>query len=235
MASPYENQLRPKAEDYIQTLAQSGITGTIGRFFQYHVKIAITQNNTPLGHVNLYYSPKKGSFKIATNEVHVDADTLVSILERCWEGEVAPTFEMMAETPNDRHHIYVDGSFMSGRVGYGAVIVKGDAIFDELSGPVRNTAMHSMRQVGGEIMAVQHALEWCQQHNVTEVDIFYDYAGVENWVTGRWQAKNEFTQAYVAFVQESGIHVYWHKVKSHSGDYWNDRADELAKQGTEKY
>jgi ribonuclease HI len=65
------------------------------------------------------------------------------------------------------------------------------------------------------------------------VDIFYDYAGVENWATKRWQAKNEFTQAYAAFVRESGIRVYWHKVKSHSGDYWNDRADELAKQGTD--
>lgn len=232
MPHKYEKELRPKAEEYITTLAQSNITGTIGRFFQYHVKIAIAQNGTPLGHINLYYSPKKGSFKIATNEVQVDTDRLVPILEQCWRGEAAPAFEIQETTESDRHHIYVDGSFMGGQVGYGAVIVKNGVMLDELLGSVKNTAMYSMRQVGGEIMAVQYALEWCRQHNVTDVDIFYDYAGVENWATKRWQAKNEFTQAYAAFVQESGIRVYWHKVKSHSGDYWNDRADELAKQGT---
>jgi ribonuclease HI len=233
MAPKYENELRPKAKEYIAILARSGISGTIGRFFQYHVKIAIAQNDIPLGHVNLYYSPKKQSFKIATNEVQVDADRLVPILERCWVGEAAPVFAMQEHTESDRHHIYVDGSFMGGRIGYGAVIVKDGVMVDELSGSVKNKAMHSMRQVGGEIMAVQYALEWCRQHDVAEVDIFYDYAGVENWPTKRWQAKNEFTQAYATFVQESDIRVYWHKVKSHSGDYWNDRADELAKQGTD--
>jgi len=233
MPSKFEKPLRSRAEDYIGVLAQSGITGTIGRFFQYHVKIALTHNDTRLGHVNVYYSPKKRRFKIATNEVQVDAERLVPILERCWEGDAAPAFDMQTETDVDRHHIYVDGSYMHGRVGYGAAIVKDDVLVDELSGPITNKAMHSMRQVGGEIMAVQYALEWCRRHDVTDVDVFYDYAGVENWPTKRWQAKNEFTQAYAAFVQECGIRVHWHKVKSHSGDTWNDRADELAKQGTE--
>ena len=80
-------------------------------------------------------------------------------------------------------------------------------------------------------MAVQHGLSWCQEHGVEAVDVFFDYAGIENWATGRWQAKNEFTQVYARFVQMCDIIIRWHKVKSHSGNYWNDRADELAKQG----
>ena len=45
MASKYERELRPKAEQYIAALSQCGICGTIGRFFQYHVKI---DTDTPL-------------------------------------------------------------------------------------------------------------------------------------------------------------------------------------------
>lgn len=229
----YKSELRSRAQEYIDALAECGITGAIGRFFQYHVKVALSQDDTPLGHVNVYYSPKKRRFKITTNEVQADADRLIPVLEQCWDGKPAESFELEDADAGDRYHIYVDGSYMHGRVGYGAAIVKNDALVDELSGPVTNTAMHSMRQVGGEIMAVQHALEWCQQHDVADVDIFYDYAGVENWPTKRWQAKNEFTQAYAKYVQECGVRVYWHKVKSHSGDVWNDHADELAKQGTD--
>lgn len=232
MASKYKEQLRPKAKDYIQRLGQCGIIGKIDRFFQYHVKIAISQEETLLGNINLYYSPKKQTFKIATNEVLANTSSLIPILERCWRGEDAPVLERDERIMNNGYHLYVDGSFLNDRVGYGGVIVKQDTVVDELCGTVENPAMHSMRQVGGEIMAVQKALEWCRQHDVKDVDIFYDYAGVEHWVTGSWRAKNEFTQAYAAFVRGCGIQIRWHKIKSHSGDRWNDRADELAKEGT---
>jgi ribonuclease HI len=233
MASKYERKLRPKAEHYVEALSQCGICGTIGRFFQYHVKIAISQEHTPLGTVNLYYSPKKQTFKITTNEVLVEPETLVPLLERCWQGESAPIFQLSDNPPSDGYQLYVDGSFLNGRVGYGVVIVKQEIMLDELYGQVKDAAMQSMRQVGGEIMAVQYGLSWCQDHAVEAVGVFYDYVGIENWATGRWQAKNEFTQAYARFVQTCDIVIRWHKVKSHSGDYWNDRADELAKQGTD--
>lgn len=232
MASKYEYQLRCKAKEYIQSLKKCDITGKIDRFYQYHVKIAITQRQTSLGYVNLYYSPKKQTFKIATNEVLVETTTLIPILERCWQDDDAPVFVSEDAVSDDTHHLYVDGSFLDGRAGYGAVIVKQDIMIDELRGTVENADMLSMRQVGGEIMAVQKALEWCQKHAVQTVDIFYDYAGIEHWVTGTWQAKNEFTRAYAGWVNSCGIAIRWHKVKSHSGDRWNDRADELAKQGT---
>jgi ribonuclease HI len=101
----------------------------------------------------------------------------------------------------------------------------------ELSGPVEEEGLQGMRQVGGEIHAIYKAMEWCQEHSVEEVEGFYDYAGLEKWATGEWQAKNPATQAYAKFMRECPVSIRWRKVESHTGDRWNDRADQLAKRG----
>ena len=130
------------------------------------------------------------------------------------------------------HIAYVDGSRMNGRVGFGAVILKDEKILAELSGPVEEQDMCSMGQVGGELQAVYATLEWCSKQKVKQVTIIYDYLGIEKWPTKGWKAKKTSTQAYAAYVNNSGINITWKKVKAHSGDKWNDHADELAKAGT---
>jgi len=124
--------------------------------------------------------------------------------------------------------VYLDGSFINGSVGYGLVILKGEEVVEELFGTVGDT---STRQVAGELYAVEEAIRWCRKHSVKEVSIYYDYKGIEKWATGEWKAKQPLTQKYAAFVRGSGIRIHWHKVASHTGDHWNDRADELAKKG----
>jgi ribonuclease H-related protein len=54
----------------------------------------------------------------------------------------------------------------------------------------------SQRNVAGEILAVRHGLSWCREHGIERVSVYYDYEGLEAWVTGRWQARNPFTAAY---------------------------------------
>ncbi|MBN1114840.1 MAG: ribonuclease H [Oligoflexia bacterium] len=123
---------------------------------------------------------------------------------------------------------YVDGSYRDGRVGWATVIVKNSEVVDELSGELADEEVQGTRQVAGELMAVQKTIEWCNASRVKGIEVHYDYKGIECWVTGEWKAKLPLTQNYRDFVRLSKINIKWIKVKSHSGDKFNDRADELA-------
>ena len=130
-----------------------------------------------------------------------------------------------------RYEIYVDGSFINGATGYGAVVLKNGKVVDELSGQVDATEVRDTRQVAGELVAVREALNWCCENSVNEVSIYYDYLGIEKWATRQWKTNQPLTKDYARFVSECPIKIHWHKVDSHTGNRWNDRADALAKQG----
>ena len=84
------------------------------------------------------------------------------------------------------------------------------------------------RNVAGEIMAVLKAISWCQSKHISDITIHHDYQGLASWVTGKWQAKTAFTQAYRDTVHQSGLTCYWVKVKAHSGEPGNEIVDKLA-------
>ncbi len=130
-----------------------------------------------------------------------------------------------------KYHIYVDGSYINGLTGYGAVILKDGEVIEEFSGAVTDSSLTQTRQVAGELRAVEEALNWCERNGVDEVAIFYDYNGIEKWATGAWKTNQAMTQGYARAVRSSPIRIRWSKVASHTGDRWNDRADELAKRG----
>jgi ribonuclease HI len=130
-----------------------------------------------------------------------------------------------------KFEIYVDGSFINGATGYGAVVLKNGKVVDELSGAVDASEVNETRQVAGELVAVKEALSWCREHSVDEVSIYYDYLGIEKWATRQWKTNQPLTKEYARFVGECPIKIHWHKVDSHTGNRWNDRADALAKQG----
>lgn len=125
---------------------------------------------------------------------------------------------------------YVDGSYREGKVGWGAVIVKDDELYGELSGLLDEEEVQGTRQVAGELKAVKEVIFWCKEQKVKEIYIYYDYTGIKEWITGAWKAKNSVTQDYRDYVRASGINIYWVKVKSHSGNRYNDKADKLARE-----
>ena len=128
------------------------------------------------------------------------------------------------------YQIYVDGSFTNGSTGYGIVVLKDGEVIKEISGLVPAESVSGTHQIAGELYAVRKAIRWCQGNSVREIDVFYDYDGIEKWASGEWKTKQSLTRSYAAFVRSSGININWHKVNSHTGDRWNERADELAKE-----
>ena len=98
-----------------------------------------------------------------------------------------------------------------------------------------NIELAKQRNVAGEMRASMGAITYAVKMGLKNIRIHYDYSGVEYWATGKWKRNNEFTRGYHEFVQKvlnenPWLHIQFIKVKAHSGDPFNDLADELAKQ-----
>jgi len=130
---------------------------------------------------------------------------------------------------------YVDGSYdtTSSCYGSGVVIVRNNKVIDELSFYGNNPSYTVSYQIAGEVSAAIAAIEWGLEHNLDKITIAYDYRGIELWATGDWQAKKAVSIDYVDKFNQltKDIHVTFLKVKGHSGDTYNDQADQLAALG----
>ena len=89
----------------------------------------------------------------------------------------------------------------------------------------------ALRNVAGEMLGAMYAVKWAQKAGYGKLEICYDYMGIEMWATGGWKAKNELTQKYAAFMKESGktCEITFRKIAAHTGDTYNEEADQLAK------
>ncbi len=139
------------------------------------------------------------------------------------------------ETPaadGTRAAAYVDGSYniRTGEFGCGAVLFYGGET-REFSQKFEDTELAAMRNVAGEIKGAEIVLAYCRDNNIPAVDIYYDYEGVAAWAEGRWKTNKDGTRAYKEFFDgvKSAVNTRFVKVKGHSGDKYNDRADRLAK------
>lgn len=127
---------------------------------------------------------------------------------------------------------YVDGSFNvnTGEYSFGAVIfAEGETV--EHSEKFSDIEMAQMRNVAGEIKGAEFVMRYCVERGIKSVKIVYDYMGIEAWATGKWKTNKTGTTAYKAYYDsiKDKLFVEFEKVKGHSGDKFNDRADALAK------
>ena len=97
-----------------------------------------------------------------------------------------------------RPYAFVDGSFNSETnvYGYGGFLrYDGKEII--IQGNGNDKDMAAMRNVAGEIIGSLKAMYTASSHGLKNLDVYYDYQGIESWANGDWKAKNPFTQAYV--------------------------------------
>lgn len=127
---------------------------------------------------------------------------------------------------------YVDGSYYhgTGEFACGAVLIfQGKEI--RFSEKYSDPDLAAMRNVAGEIKGAELVMRYCAEHGIPSLIIFHDYEGIAKWPLGEWQAKKEGTALYKKIYEElSGkVAITFRKVKGHSGNEWNDLADQLAK------
>ena len=158
-----------------------------------------------------------------------------------------PDIEMIYDTieflPEEIHQTndtseliaYVDGSYSKeiseDKYGAGIVLIHSNNKQEHIS--LTGTEGIELNNVAGELSAAMYAMKKAKDYGYDKLTIYYDYAGIGNWCTNEWTAKNKYSKMYVSFYEKNikpFISVNFVKVKSHSKNTYNDMADFLAKQ-----
>ena len=126
---------------------------------------------------------------------------------------------------------YVDGSYNQKAKVYGSGVVyitENDQI--ELMKSY-DDAYYIHRNVAGEVKASEIAIEKAIEDKKEHIIIYHDYQGIESRASGDWKTNNDLTKSYKKFIDQAkkNIKISFVKVKGHSNDKLNDRADLLAK------
>lgn len=141
--------------------------------------------------------------------------------------------EMQAVSTPDHLIAYVDGSYDHSQLSYayGCVLVLADEVVT-LNGRGEEEDYAAMRNVAGEILGSEQAVNWAVEHGYQAVTIYYDYEGIEKWANGIWKANKPGTKRYQAFIAQKreDINIFFKKVAAHTGVEYNELADQLAKE-----
>lgn len=127
---------------------------------------------------------------------------------------------------------YVDGSYFCGsEFGAGCVFLQDERIVETRSVKFEDEELALMKNVAGEIKASELAMSYAREKGYKYLEIYYDYEGIARWPLKEWTAKKTGTRAYKDFYDEVSkeIRIVFRKVEGHSGNKYNDMADELAK------
>ncbi len=138
--------------------------------------------------------------------------------------------------------IYTDGSSLGnpGNGGYGVTIIENQKVIKELGGFEEQTTNNRM-----ELQAVIAALEFCNKNDnknyefVICTDSNYVLSGATIWIHGweknGWRTANkkevlnqDLWKILISNLRKCKSKVTFQKVKGHSGEEFNERADFIA-------
>ena len=130
---------------------------------------------------------------------------------------------------------YVDGSYddQLKKYAFGCVFLLPDGYICTECGNGDNPDSLKQRNVTGEMLGAMFAVQATIFNGFKQIDIYYDYEGIEKWVTGAWKAKNELTQKYSTYMRQqmNKVKITFHKVAAHTNVTYNEMADQMAKKG----
>ena len=182
---------------------------------------------------------------------------LLTWLQKCfpgdekWAHKKPPTPEELGQNADGpKIEIYTDGTGgktgQKGGGGYGWVeVTEGEETTNGFGPVIVNPQQpgHLGAEVStnntAEVSAVIHALRHARRTNKTHIVIRYDSEYAANMTQGKWRPKKGKNETLINTAKrtlelaEMTMIVLWKHVKGHSGDKWNDRADELADRGAE--
>lgn len=129
---------------------------------------------------------------------------------------------------------FCDGSYENSlnRYSFGVVLIDKENNEIPLCGYGSNPKFVSSNNIIGEIFGVINALDWAISNGYEKIKIYHDYEGLSKWISGEWQAKSDVAKMFTALYRskfDGVLEVVFEKVKGHSNNKYNDRADALAK------
>lgn len=141
-----------------------------------------------------------------------------------------------SDLENSRHAVaFSDGSYdeSDASFSYGVAILWNQKLI-RLSRRFVNADYSNLRNVAGELAGARRAVQFALSNDIKKITIYHDYEGVATLATREWDSHSPFTEDYLNFMKESAkqIKIDFRWVRGHSGNYYNDMADRLAKTAT---
>ena len=98
-------------------------------------------------------------------------------------------------------YAYISGCFNNSTktYGYGGLIIHNEETH-KIQGKGNEKNLIQLGSVGSQIAASKETIKKAIELGVKNIDIFYDYDGIEKWATREWKAKNEETKNYYNFI-----------------------------------
>ncbi|MCR4361990.1 ribonuclease H family protein [Bacillus subtilis] len=150
----------------------------------------------------------------------------------------AEEFLVEAHEDYDKYLVssFVDGSYNSSDnlCGFGFVLVYNGKLINREKGV--SLSHNELKHVNGEIEATMNSIIKAVNLGFKKIIIYHDFEGISRWAVKKSKAKKKETRFvadnYRNFIQKMKryIDIYFIKVKSHDGIYYNEMADMLAKQ-----
>ncbi|WP_175420249.1 AAA family ATPase [Marinitoga sp. 1154] len=198
--------------------------------FQYQEVYFLKKDNDYLK-VQIYYNK---NFKVAKIKVmeSTSAEKTQEFLSLFSKNQIKAERKIKDNKDNNGCiKAYVDGSYDNTlkRYGAGIVIIKKDNNIEKYY--TYGEKYLKYRNVAGEIIATLLSFEYAKNENIKCLEIYYDYSGIANWALGLWKTNTELTKFYKEKFEyyKKYIDINFKKVQAHSGDKFNNLADELAK------
>lgn len=128
---------------------------------------------------------------------------------------------------------YIDGSYhlKTEEYSFGAVLIIDQKLY-QFKKKYDKDEFSTYRNVAGEIKGAGFIIKYAINHHIKEMNLYYDYEGIEKWYTGSWKANSMIALKYVEFKEQvkNDIIIHFYKVKSHTNNKYNDMVDHLAKE-----
>ena len=224
MEPEVKRNLKESADSFAERLKKGGYSSSIEGYYDYQVKLEILRGGRSFGCANIWYSPKKDKFSLTVSEM---TDRKVAdAVKALWEGKEREKFH--EENDLAGWHLFVDGSHKDGLIRWAFLAVKDNKVMFSASGDADEPEFAEMRNILGEVRAVEEGIKRLLKEKAGEVTVHYDYAGLERWAKGEWKTNNGLTKKYRAFFEDLKMTVNWNKVEGHSGHFYNELADRLA-------
>ncbi len=126
---------------------------------------------------------------------------------------------------------YVDGSYSNGIYGSGVVICDKNGKHEYYFWG-NEEKFKSSNNIPGEVFAAIFAMDYAHNRGAKKLLLKFDLEELEKWATEEYKTKKFVSRVYkyyYEFYRQKGLEVIFNKVKAHSGNFCNDRADKLAK------
>lgn len=131
---------------------------------------------------------------------------------------------------------YTDGSHnkKTGEYGSGVVITRHNKVIAEMSVMGAVPDFQKSNQAPGELFAIIYAIQWAVNNRCSQIEIQHDFETASKLARGLCKASAPVSKEYNRLYNELATiigedNITFKKIKAHSGNPGNARADQLAR------